>query len=76
MNPKLKTLLVISAKNAVRAILNNLGAFGIDPGHFNVVTRAGVEHMLLLALSTVVSAEAVYWGPKILAWAKSVPDSN
>lgn len=73
MNASVNNLLVISAKNAVRAVLNNVGAWGIDPDHFNVVTRAGIKHVALLAASTVVSAEAVYWAPKILKWAQAVP---
>lgn len=73
MNAIVKNVLVISAKNAVRAVVNNVGAWGIDPDHFNVVTRQGVKHTLLLAASTIVSSEAVYWAPKVLKWAQAVP---
>lgn len=75
MNPTLKNVLVISAKNAVRGILNGVGGWGIDPKHFNLATSAGIQHLALLAASTIVSTEAVYWGPKILKWAQNVPSS-
>lgn len=75
MNATLKNVLVITMKNAVRAILTNTGAWGIDPEHFNVVSVGGVKHILLLAASTIASTEAIYWAPRILKWAQSVPQA-
>lgn len=71
MNPTIRKFLIITLKNAIRAVLMNVGAWGIDPEHFNIITLAGWKHVGLLALAAVASAEAVYWVPKLLAWANS-----
>lgn len=71
MNATLRKVLIVTLKNAIRAVLMNVGAWGIDPDHFNVITMAGLKHIGLLALTAVASAEAVYWVPKLLAWANS-----
>lgn len=67
----MKKFLIVTLKNAIRAILMNAGAWGIDPDHFNVVSLQGWKHVGLLAGTAVISAELVYWVPKVLAWVNS-----
>lgn len=71
MNPKLKTFLIISAKNAVNALLTNTGAWLIVPKDFNLHNLAGLDHIALLALTTILAREGTVWIPKILAWSQS-----
>lgn len=67
MNPVLKQILIISAKNALNAVLVT-----IPPAyHFHHLNRAGLEHILWVFASAVVAREVVIWGPKLMTWSSS-----
>lgn len=71
LNPKIKSALMISAKQGLNALLVNTSAWLVVPKDFNFHNTAGVEHILFLALGTVASREIAVWLPKILAWTQS-----
>ena len=71
MNATLKAGLIIAAKQAVQAILIALGPVLATPSAYNLTTKTGIEHVLILAASSIVSRELVVWVPKLAAWANS-----
>jgi hypothetical protein len=72
MNPKIKSFLVISSKQAVGAVLGNSVLLALLPQTFNF------HDMLPLAKSTlgfIVAAEGKVWLPKLANWVNSpTPD--
>lgn len=68
MNPKLKSFLLICAKNAVNAVLTNAGLMASMSQTFNLHDWPGLKHILYAAASVIASREAMVWGPKILSW--------
>lgn len=71
MNASLKNALVISAKNAVRALMMNSGLALMIHHFLNFSTKAGLWNIGKVTLLTVVIAEAMFWGPIIKKWANS-----
>lgn len=71
MNPKLKSVLIITAKNAVNAILTNSALLTLLGNWQQLGTRAGWVLVLKTTLSVVFAREAIAWGPKIIAWSNS-----
>lgn len=71
MNPTFKSILVISAKNALNALLTSTAflAFFNDWGWLN--SSAGWINIGKVALSSVLAREAAIWVPKLLAWSQS-----
>jgi len=67
MNPTVKRVLIVAAKNAVNALLVTLPPVV----HFGHLNRAGLEHVLWIAGSAVLAREASVWVPKLLAWSVS-----
>lgn len=78
MNPKLKTFLIISAKQAVNAILTNGALMTMMSGTFHLHSWDGVKHILEATLSVIGSREAMIWVPKILRWSTTdaLPNGN
>lgn len=71
MKPKLKAFLIISAKNAVNALIVNSAAWLVVPKDFNLHNWTGTDHILWLALGVVVAREGTVWLPKLLQWSQS-----
>jgi hypothetical protein len=71
MTPKLKSALIIAAKNAVNAIITNAGLITMLHGAFNVSSAAGWWNIGKATISVVAAREAIIWGPKLLAWSSS-----
>jgi len=71
MHPKLRKFLILFAKHAVNALLTNTVLMTMLHSFANLHTKIGWEHVSELALSTVVSREAMVWIPKLLAWSAS-----
>lgn len=72
MSARLKRALLISAKNAVNALLTNTAMTALFP-HFmqwhhpaNFWWNVGK-----VALATVIGREAIFWGPKLLRWSET-----
>lgn len=71
MNQKVKSVLLISLKNAVNALLVNTGAWLGDPHTFNFTSAHGWSHMARLAGWVVAAREGMVWIPKLIAWSQS-----
>lgn len=78
MNPTLKNILIVSAKNAVNAILTNGALMAMMSGTFHLHSWQGVKHIMEATLSVIGSREAMIWVPKILKWSTTdaVPNGN
>lgn len=68
MNPRLKVILTIAAKNAVNALLTNMSASQVWPQLFNLHSHAGVIAVAKLAGMVVGVRECMIWVPLILKW--------
>lgn len=71
MTQQLKTILIISAKHAVNAILTNAALIAMFHQFFGLYSWKVFEHMLGVAVATVASREAMVWLPKILKWSST-----
>lgn len=72
MHPKLKQFLLISAKNAVNAILTNSAILAIFHQHMSDLrTRHEWGIIGWMTLSCVAIREGTVWLPKLLAWSNS-----
>ncbi len=71
MNPKVRTVLVIVAKNAVNAVLTNAGLMATMSASFHLHSWDGIKHILEAAGSVVASREAMVWLPKLIAWSQA-----
>ena len=69
INPKVRTVLIVSAKHAVAALLTNAGLSVAFHDVFN--THEGWWTFLKLVITVVGVAEGMYWGPRLLKWANS-----
>lgn len=71
MNAKVKTFLIIAAKQAIVAgslVVTNIWH---DRSAYNLSTAAGWRGVTETFLVAIAMREAVILGPKILAWANS-----
>jgi len=71
MTAKLKSFLIVSLKQAVNALLTNATMTTLFPQFMGWHTADWWVNVGKVALATVVSREALVWGPKILAWSQS-----
>jgi hypothetical protein len=78
MNPAVKKVLVIVAKNAVNAILTNAGLIAMLHGAFNFYSASGWWNIGKAALSVVIARESLVWVPVFLKWSmtNAQPDGN
>ena len=76
MSQQIKTILIISAKHAVNAVLTNAALVAMFHQFFGLYSKLAFEHMLGVAAATVASREAMVWIPKILKWSTSGVDTN
>jgi hypothetical protein len=67
MNSQLRYILIVTAKNAVNAVLVTAG----PAVHFHYLNKAGLEHIVWLMGSAVLARELAVWGPKLVAWSVS-----
>lgn len=71
MNAKFKSFLVISAKNALNAVLTNAALMTTFHDWGKLATKAGWAHVGWTTLAVVGAREASVWIPKLLAWSTS-----
>lgn len=71
MNPSVRNVLLISAKQAVGAIIGNAALAALLPGVFNLHDPAHALAFLKSTLAIVAGAEAKVWVPRILLWVNS-----
>lgn len=72
MNTKLKSVLVIVAKQAVNAALVTLGPVIADPAAYSLHTLHGWRDIGVTVAGAVVAREITVWLPKLMAWSNSV----
>lgn len=71
VNPTLKKFSIISAKQAVGAIVGNAALGMMLPQVFNFHDLPHVLAFLKATAGFVIAAEAKVWLPKLLAWVNS-----
>jgi hypothetical protein len=71
MNPAIRKILVISAKQAVGALVGNATLAALLPSVFNFHDPAALLAFAKATLGFVIAAEAKVWLPKILQWVNS-----
>ncbi len=72
---KVKVFLIITAKNAVNAIITNAALMAMFHGQFaNVWSKSGWWDVGKVALSVVISREVIVWGPVLLKWTTTNAD--
>jgi acyl-[acyl carrier protein]--UDP-N-acetylglucosamine O-acyltransferase len=64
----LRNFFIIVLKNAVNALIVNVGAWMILPANFNFHDTAAIWNMAKLAGVTVISRESAVWLPVLLKW--------
>ena len=72
----LRNFLIIVLKNAVNALIVNVGAWWILPANFNFTNKAAIWNIAKLAGVVVFSKEAAVWVPVLLKWSGSGADPN
>ena len=71
MSPKVKSLLIIAAKQGVNAALVAVTPVIQTPGKYNLTTWLGIEHVLILMAGAIAARELMVWVPKLMAWSQS-----
>jgi hypothetical protein len=72
----LRNFLIIVLKNAVDALIVNVGAWMILPANFNFHDKAAIWNIAKLAGVTVLSRESAVLLPLILKWSQTNADPN
>lgn len=72
----LKNLGIIFLKNAVNALIVNVGAWMILPANFNFHDSAAIWNIAKLAGVTIFSREAAVFVPKLLKWSQTNADGT
>lgn len=71
MNAAVKSVLLKVAKNAVNAGITALGPITLWHQQFNLTTKAGFVHVLMVMGSAAVSRELMVWVPVLLKWSQT-----
>ncbi len=71
MNVAVKSVLLKATKNAVNASITALGPIGLWHQQFNLTTKLGIIHVLMVMGSAAVSRELMVWVPQILKWSQT-----
>jgi hypothetical protein len=66
-----KRFLIITAKNAVNAILTNSVLMALIPATFNMHTKAGWLNLGKAFAGVVLGREATVWIPVLLRWSRT-----
>ena len=74
MWPKAKAVLLVSAKNAVNAILTNATMTVFFPQFMQWHTSDWWWNVGKVALAAVASREALVWVPKLIKWSTTSAD--
>jgi hypothetical protein len=72
----LRNFLIIVAKNAVGALIVNVGAWWILPANFNFHNTAAIWNIVKMAVVTVIAAEVKVWLPSIIKWSTTNADPS
>ena len=71
MNPKVKAFLVVSAKQAINAVLTSSALSGLFHSTFNLSDPTHVMNVAKAIGAVVAAREIMVWGPKLLKWTQS-----
>lgn len=72
----IRALLIVAAKNAVNAILTNMGLMAMFSNTFNWHSWAGVLAMAKATGLVVLAREVVVWVPKLLKWSDTAQSAQ
>jgi hypothetical protein len=72
----LRNFFIIVLKNAVGALLMNVGAWWILPANFNLHNTEAIWNIAKLAGITVLVAEAKVWVPVLIKWSSTNADPS
>ena len=72
----LRNFFIVVLKNAVNALIVNVGAWWILPANFNFHNEAAIWNIAKLAGVTVFSRELAVWIPVLLKWSQQNADPN
>jgi hypothetical protein len=67
----LRNFAIVALKNAVNALIVNVGAWMILPANFNFTNKAAIFNILKLAGVTIISRESAIWIPVLLKWSQT-----
>jgi len=73
LSPKVQTVLINVAKNAVNAALTALGP--VAAWHYHLNTMDGWKHIGIIMGSAAIARELIVYVPKILAWSATSTDN-
>lgn len=76
LHPAVKSFLIISAKNAVFAILTNSALMIQWHSIFNFDNWPGVWAVFRATASVIAAREGLVWLPKLLKWSQTGADAN
>lgn len=68
MNPTIRSIIVISIKSAIGAVISNSVLMTTMGQTFNTHNRQGLINLGLATLSIIGGSEAKVWLPRIMAW--------
>lgn len=76
MNATVKTILIVSAKNAVNAILTNGALMTLFSGTFHLHSWAGALNVLKATGAVIGIRESQIWVPKLLKWSTDADSAS
>ena len=71
MNPTVKNILLIAAKNAVNAILTSSALMALNWGAFNYQTVDGWWNLAKVVIAVIGAREVTVWLPILLKWSST-----
>lgn len=71
MNASVKSMLIISAKQAVGAVVGNSALLAMLPHTFNFHDVTGMIAVVKATVGFILASEAKVWVPKLLQWVNS-----
>lgn len=72
----LRNFFIVALKNAVNALIVNVGAWWILPANFNLHDKSAIWNIGKLAGVTILSRELAVWIPVLLKWSQQGADPN
>lgn len=74
MSMWMRNFLVICAKNALNAVITNVGLITLFHSTFNTTSWQGWFNLIKAGIIVILGREAAVWGPILLNWSKTNAD--
>ncbi len=71
MNTTFKNVLLITAKNAVNAVLTSTALMAFNWGAFNVTSKDGWWNLGKVVAAVIIGREVAVWVPILLKWSST-----